>query len=768
MPLVGAAAVQFEHEDIVVDVVAVGVQGRDGIRIPGQGAVPGQVEVIFGVDVQGDNISAVAVEGMPLVSAVRIQLHGEGVGRLGGEGVQRSCIPIAQPGGAAGTGHVDLAGGAHGDLACHDGVQIAAVEGVPLVGAVRIQLDHRQIIAAAAEGVQRGGAALAQPGVVALAAYVDIPGRVHIQTGPQVLVAGGEEGMPLIGAAAVQLEHHQGGLPRSGMRVQGWGITVAQPIGFAVAGNIEIAAGVAGETDQVIIQAGTVEGVPLVSAVRVQPGCQDIRAAAVGVQGICISIAQPATAAAADVDIAGGGGLQARGFIGEGSVPLVAVEGVPLVGAGRIQLEHRQILPAAVSVQWGRIAIPQPGQGGRSDGVHAAASGDYTIGSLQGGVARFYAVEGVPLVGAGGIQLEHSEVTAAAVGVQRGCIAIAQPALPADRRHVDVAGGVCGAAVRPFVGAIGSIEGMPLVSAGAAQLEHGEININPTAVGVQRGGVASAVPGIVAHGLHIQVSGAVQGGAIGRIHTTAAVEGVPLVGAGGVQLQGDDVTAAAVGVQRGCIAISQPGSIAVAGQGDAPIGCHGERRAVILSCRAIEGVPLVGAAAIQLEHGHIPCSAVGVQRGRIAISQPIGARHGADIHVAGGVQVNIPGGIMHWRAIEGVPLVGAVCVQFEHGHLPPTAVGVQRLSAAIPQPGRLAVAGHVDITVGVHADIAGDIDARAVEGVPLVGAVCVQLDDRQVIDACALGVQRRRSVIPQPVAGLAQDVDISAGVGVYG
>ena len=358
MPLVGAAAVEFHHQDVIVGAIAVGVQGRCAVRIPTQAADAAQVEIALGVDIQRRGNTGIAVEGVPLVGAVRTQLHNEGVGRLGGEGVQGSGIPIPQPGGETGAGNVELAAGADGDLTRQAAVQVAAVESVPLVGAVRIQLDHRQIIAAAAEGVPRGGAALPQPGVVAFTAYVDTAGVVESQAGPQVFIAGGEEGVPLVEAIFVQFDDDQGHLSRRGMWVERQRAAIAQPARFAVAGNVEIVAVIAGKADQVIVQAGTVEGVPLRRAAAVQFEHKDIRVAAVGVQGWGIFLCQPTAAGAANVQVACPIGFQARGVIFIGAVAQVAVEGVPLVGAAGIQHQDSQVLPAAVGVQ--RLGVPIP------------------------------------------------------------------------------------------------------------------------------------------------------------------------------------------------------------------------------------------------------------------------------------------------------------------------------------------------------------------------------------------------------------------------
>ena len=171
---------------------------------------------------------------------------------------------------------------------------------------------------------------------------------------------------------------------------------------------------------------------------------------------------------------------------------------------------------------------------------------------------------------------------------------------------------------------------MPLVGAAAVQFDQGQVEIAHSAVGVERRRVAIAVPCAVALGNQVKVAAAIYANLIAVLPAgVAAVEGVPLIGAGGVQLQHVKVIdAAAVGVQGRRVAVPQPGFRAQTDHRDAPVGSYGNIVAIFpASIGAVEGVPLVSAAAVQLEHVDIPEAAVGVQGRGSAIAQPGIAAH---------------------------------------------------------------------------------------------------------------------------------------------
>ncbi len=101
------------------------------------------------------------------------------------------------------------------------------------------------------------------------------------------------------------------------------------------------------------------------------------------------------------------------------------------------------------------------------------------------------------------------------------------------------------------------------------------------------------------------------------------------------------------------------------------------------------------------------------------------------------------------RAIKGVPLVGAIAVQLDHQDLEITArVGVQwtgrdagRRAGPRPVPGDTTKAGHIDIPTPVTGDaVAPILSGRALKGVPLIDAIGVQLDHYNII-AAPIGIQ---------------------------
>ena len=153
----------------------------------------------------------------------------------------------------------------------------------------------------------------------------------------------------------------------------------------------------------------------------------------------------------------------------------------------------------------------------------------------------------MPLITAAAVELEHHDIRAAGVCVQRARIAVALPravAVPCDE---NIAACVPGNG-KSFVGAIRrSIESMPLIAAAAVELEYHDIPVVSSGERMQRARIMIPLPCVATYTCDIYVA-AVDHKAHAFIAlpifvalAVASVEGMPLITAAAVELENEDI-----------------------------------------------------------------------------------------------------------------------------------------------------------------------------------------------------------------------------------
>ena len=118
-------------------------------------------------------------------------------------------------------------------------------------------------------------------------------------------------------------------------------------------------------------------------------------------------------------------------------------------------------------------------------------------------------MEGVPLVGAATIKLQHKDISASTVTMDRGLSSRPVPSCIAVSRDIDVSASVCGNAIA-HIKTIWPIESVPPIGAAAAQFQHKDVR-GSIAVGVERALYGRTIPSTNAPSCDINVSASVCG-----------------------------------------------------------------------------------------------------------------------------------------------------------------------------------------------------------------------------------------------------------------
>ena len=263
------------------------------------------------------------------------------------------------------------------------------------------------------------------------------------------------------------------------------------------------------------------------------------------------------------------------------------------------------------------------------------------------------------------------------------------------------------------------VECVPFVTAIDVQLQYRQVVVST--VRVQRIRVAVPQPRLVALAAHVDAQVGVDGDAIGLVADGRPVESMPLVRARGVHCQDENVRHAIPRIQRLFPPVALPGRQALARRVDDAVLDRDGVGGIAESRGPIEGMPLVRAVAVQLEHDQVvgAALAMGVQRGRVAVPEP--GRHAAPghVHIAVIAQRDRRGIVLAVRAVERVPLVGAVAVKLHDEDIGAAAVGMDGVRVAIALPRPVGIARDVDVAVRSHGDAPAFREtARPVERVP--------------------------------------------------
>ena len=141
---------------------------------------------------------------------------------------------------------------------------------------------------------------------------------------------------------------------------------------------------------------------------------------------------------------------------------------------------------------------------------------------------------------------------------------------------------------------------------------------------------------------------------------------MPLVGTGAVELENDNVIAAAVGVHR-----CSPGGIAFSCNVHIAVVINGNGSPIVVATRSMEGVPQEGPGAVELENDNVIAAAVGGNR-----CSPGGRVVSCDVHVTVVINGNGSPIVVAIRPVEGMPLVGTGAVELENDNVIAAAVGV--------------------------------------------------------------------------------------------
>src|SRR5262245_20225942 len=184
-----------------------------------------------------------------------------------------------------------------------------------------------------------------------------------------------------------------------------------------------------------------------------------------------------------------------------------------------------------------------------------------------------------------------------------------------------------------------------------------------------------------------------------------------------------------------------------------PTAIHGDSTALVIITTAIEGVPLIGSAAVQLDHQEVGTPGIGVKRSLAGRPNPVCNASTGHINTPAAIHSNSIALVIITTAIEGVPLIGSAAVQLDHREIGIPGIGMKRSLAGWPSPACSATAGYVNAPTAIHSNTIARVKAAAtIEGVPLIGSAAVQLDHQEVVIP-GIGMKRSLAGWPNPVCG---------------
>jgi hypothetical protein len=179
----------------------------------------------------------------------------------------------------------------------------------------------------------------------------------------------------------------------------------------------------------------------------------------------------------------------------------------------------------------------------------------------------------------------------------------------------------------------------------------------------------------------------------------------------------------------------------------------------------MEGMPLVSAAAVEFQHKDVVVSAVNTEGKLSYRAVPGCVTLSRDVEISASVCDNAQAAIRTIRPMEGMPLVSAAAVEFQHKDVVVSAVNTEGKLSYRAVPGCVTLSRDVEISASVCDNAQAAIRTiRPMEGVPLVSAAAVKFQDKDIAES-TVSTEGELSCRPVPGRGaLSRDVDVSASV----
>ncbi len=217
-------------------------------------------------------------------------------------------------------------------------------------------LQHKDIIAAAI-GLKGVCIAVTLPGGSAISRHINIAAAVYSYAIAEIIVAiGSVKCVPLIGSVSVKLQNKDVIAPAIGMN---WVcIAVTLPGGSAISRHIHIVAAYCYAKGEIITASRAIKCVPLICPASAKLQHKDVIDAAMSVERVCTAVTLPGgSAISRHIHIAAAVYSYAIALIIAASR---AVKCVPLIGPVSVKLQHKDVIAAAIGMNWVCIVVTLP------------------------------------------------------------------------------------------------------------------------------------------------------------------------------------------------------------------------------------------------------------------------------------------------------------------------------------------------------------------------------------------------------------------------